>query len=250
MYTKMVQDRINKELAKIDYVYDEIDGSLLREMFEKINDQCGSSYHYLCEIANRLTPNASKIVLEYFDRFHSEGVRAFLLPQLLYDKNFPDARIILNGYLRFKNSPEYISGKDKPSSAYIYVRYDNALKKLKPKKLKTELESFVAYPRDVIYLPFTMRMLASWKSSAVEAQLGRYFNPTKITAQEFGLPEDSADFFPPVSSMRKELLFFAIAASVYYPSRENIANVQKYLVSDDQNLRMAAQKAIKKIYPK
>ena len=251
MYTKMMQNRIDDELAKIDYVYDEADGKTLHEMFEKISCQCGVSYHYLSEIANILTPNASKIVLEFFDRFQSEGVRAFLLPQLLYDygKSFPDPKIILNGYLRFKQSPVYISEKGKSSPAYIYARYDNALKKMKPKKIKTGLEALVACPRDVIYLPLTMRMLASWKSSAVEAQLSRYFYPATITAQEFGLPEDAVDFFPPVSFMRKELLYYAIASSVYFPTEENIANVQKYLVSDDQNLRMAAQKAMRKISP-
>ena len=247
MYTRFIQYQINQEIAKINYVYDEADGTLLREMFEKMNRQCGSSYHYLAEIVYHLTPGASRIVLEYFDRFHSEGVRAYLLPQLLLDKNLPDARIILDGYLRFKHSPDYISGKDKPAPAYISTRYDDALKKLKPKKLKAELEAFAACPRDVVYLPFTMRMLASWRSPVVEQQLRRYFDPATISAQEFGLPEDSGDFFPSVSSMRKELLFFAIACSVYYPSDENIGNVQKLLVSDDQNLRMAAKKAMKKL---
>ena len=247
MYTRFIQYQIDQEIAKTEYVYDEADGALLREMFEKMNCQCGSSYHYLAEIVFHLTPGASWIVLEYFERFHSEGVRAFLLPQLLYDKNLPDARIILDGYLRFKNSPDYISGKDKPAPVYISASYDSALKKLKPKKLKAELEALVAYPRDVVYLPFTMRMLASWRSPVVEQQLRRYFDPTTISVQEFGLPEDSAHFFPPVSSMRKELLFFAIACSVYYPSVENITNVRQFLVSDDQNLRIAAQKAMKRL---
>ena len=250
MYRQFIQYQISQEIAKTDFFYDEADGNLLREMFEKMNRQCGSNYHYLAEIAYHLTPGASQIVLEYFDRFHSEGVRAFLLPQLLYDKNVPDARIILDGYLRFKSSPDYISGKDQPAPLYISARYDNALKKLKPKKLKAGLEELVVCPRDVVYLPFTMKMLASWKSSAVEMQLSRYFDPMTIPTQEFGLPEDSAHFFPPVSSMRKELLYYAIACSVYYPSDENITNVQKLLVSDDQNLRLAAQKAMNRLSPK
>lgn len=244
MKTKFIQDQIYKEQHQIDYLYDSGDRALLQELFSCLNRTLGSDYHYLAEIAYQCVPGGSSIVQSFFDRFSSEGVRAYLLPQLLLDKPLSCDKAVYNGYLRFKNSDAYIAEKGTPAPAHIYASYDNAFKALKPKRLQNELICFANCPRDVVYLPFTMKMVASWRPPDFEKLIIRYLSATKMTQREFG---GSIDSLPNLDYMRKQVLFTAISCAAFYPSERIIELLQGFLNDEDENIRFSSQKALKKI---
>lgn len=244
MYDCVMLNSILAEINQTAYCYGEEDRVLLQEMLECINQKFGTDYHYLAEIASILIPGASEIVLCYFDRFQSESVRGYLTGQLAFDKP-PDCDIILyKGYLRFKNSDMYISRNWKPSPAHIHSRYDNALRRLRPRRLRKELSELAECPRDVVYLPFTTRMAASWKLPSFEKLIRRYFSAMTIPAQEFGLSEDMEDSYPQLPFMREQLLFSAISWATYYPTEENESSLRALLTDKDPNVQAAAQKAL------
>jgi len=133
-------------------------------MFGEINCCFGTNFHYLAEIDRFNIHGSGEIMAKYISSFPSETVRGFLIPQIVADRLKDADKLILQLYLHFKNSDEYIAKPEEPSPAHIYVRYDNAFKSLKPKRLQNELLKPAHDPRNAFYLPFTMRMLASWKS--------------------------------------------------------------------------------------
>ena len=111
---------------------------------------------------------SGEIMREYIELFESEYVRAYLIPQLVYDKVKNCADTVIGMYMHFKASDYYIAKAGKPMPAAICVRYDNAFRQLKPKKMQNRLLELAHYPVDAFYLPLTMRMLASWKSEEME----------------------------------------------------------------------------------
>ena len=247
MHTKLIQDQIAREINKIDYIYDDYDRDLLAKMFKRIRQSVGAQYNYLAEIALHPTPNASTIVLPFFEQFHSESVRAFLLPQITLDNPKLYGEVIYNGYIKFKNSSCYISDKGRPAPTHIFSRYDKALIKTKPHALKWELFSLAKNPRDIIYLPSTMKTLASWRFQEMGEQVNRYFSAMTMSDLEFGFTKTLEDSYPTLHFMRRQLLFFAITCSPYYPTEQTVSNLRVWITSTDLDIRNAAKKALKVI---
>lgn len=247
MKSVLLQELIKREMHQTDFIYNDDDRAILSRMFDDLNSKTGANYHYLAEIAFQLAPNIGTIILPYFDLFHSESVRAYLVPQLVFDKIPSCDSVIYNGYLRFKQSSFYIPEKGKAAPTHICTRYDQAFKTLKPKKLKDELGQLANHPRDIVYLPFTMKMLASWKYPDLEKQIVRYFSAMTLPSEEFGIPKETEYFFPTISFMRKQLLLYAISCSVYYPSSEIKEHLQSLLTYHDSDIQMAAKKSFKKV---
>lgn len=127
---------------------------------------------------------------EYIERFSSESVKGYLIPALVSDKVPNCDKLILQLYLHFRSSAEHIAAPQVPSPAHIYIRHDNAFKTLRPKKLAKELTALAHGPRDAFYLPFTMRMLASWKLPEMKNLLISYAMNDWITAQDVGIHDD------------------------------------------------------------
>lgn len=90
-------------------------------------------------------------------------MKGFLIPALVADKIQGCDKLILQLYLHFRSSNEYIAAPGAPAPAHIYTRYDDAFRRLRPKKLSKDLVALAHSPRDAFHLPFTMRMLASRK---------------------------------------------------------------------------------------
>lgn len=216
---------------------------ILGRMFEEINRKLGTDIHYLAQVDN-MNPHASgEIMREYIELFESEYVRAYLIPQLVYDKVKNCADTVIGMYMHFKASDYYIAKAGKPMPAAICVRYDNAFRQLKPKKMHNRLLELAHCPVDVFYLPFTMRMLASWKSEEMESILISYLKPVSLTAAEFGLESDERGKLR-FEKICRELIFTALGGLKYYPSAKNMDLLRNYTAQDDADIRAAAKKSI------
>jgi len=244
-YDKVVLDLIEKERKGLDFYCPESDKIVLEKMFKKINEYCGTDFHYLAEIAAFNITGSGTIMVQYLDQFQSESVRGYLIPQITTDRVKDCARIVLSSYLHFKRSDEYISAPYKPAPAQIYTRYDNAFRDLKPKKLKDDLLSLACNPRDAFYLPFTMRMLASWQIPVLESVFSSYVDSSSITHESVGLPIQSENYYPPLSFIRRELKFTAIDILKYYPSESTIKLINSCINDPDKGIRSAAKKTLR-----
>lgn len=240
-------DAIEGEKRNRNYVYSDNDKNTLKKMCDEINSSCGTNIHYLAEIDFYNISGSGSIMVRYLDQFQSESVRCFLIPQLVSDKVDNCADIVYNSYIHFKESDEYISGPGEPAPAHIYVRYDNAFRKLKPKKRKMELAALANNPRDVCYLPFTMNMLASWKIPGLEQLFIQYLDVSAFSNDKLGLPEQDENYYPPSSFIRRQLQFTAIECLRYYASVNTITALHAFDCHGDKDLLSTVKKTLKKI---
>lgn len=240
----VLSDSIENEKNGKRYCYTPDDRAILDKMFEEINEAVNGNYHYLAEIDFNNIEGSGHIMLKYITRFKSESVRAFLISQIVHDVGKDCAEKIYRLYLHFKESDYYISKPEEPAPAHIYVRYDNAFKQLKPKKLRNELLELIRNPRDAHYLPFTIRMLASWKLPEIEKLLLSYLDSENITNQELGI-YDNRTYFPSATFIRRELKFTAIHGLKYFPSDKNAKLIKRYTEDTDADIRVCAMKTMK-----
>lgn len=246
-YNKALQESIEREKKGIDYSCPDADKVILRELLEEINKYAGTDIHYLAELDAFHIVGSGPIIAQYISRFSSESIRGYLIPQLVSDRIMDCDKIILQLYLHFKSSNEYIPKPGVPAPAHIYVRYDNAIKALRPKRLKDELIKLAYNPLDVFYLPFTMRMLASWKIPELKDLLLLYSTAANIAAHEVGIEEACEKLFPPLSFIKRELRFTAIAGLKYYPSAETTEIINQYTTDADSDIRTAAKRTLKSL---
>lgn len=244
-YGAVLKDAIKNEKLGRDYIYGDLDRKILQSMLHEINQITNINIHYLAEIDAFTINGAGNIMARYINQFESETIRAYLVPQIVSDKVENCDRLILDLYLHFKKSDAYISNADVPAPAHIYVRYDNAFKRLKPQKLKKDLMELAFNPRDAFYLPFTVQMLASWKIPELKNALALYLDGTSITAQSVGLRDTDEKFYPPLAWMKRELRFTAIHGLRYYPTADTIALIEPYVADVDSSVRAAAKKTLK-----
>ena len=244
-YNIVLLDSIDRERKGIDYFCSESDKIVLEKMIDNINKRCGTDFHFLAEIDAFNIPESGTIMVQYLDQFQSESIRSYLIPQIVSDRVQECAGIVLSSYLHFKNSDEYISAPGKPAQAQIYTRYDNAFRELKPKKLKEDFLSLACNPRDAFYLPFTMRMLASWQIPDIESVFTFYMDSTNITSESVGLPAQSENYYPPLSFIRRELKFTAIDSLKYYPSENTIKLIKSCMNDSDKDICSAAKKTFR-----
>lgn len=240
-YDRLLLNNIEREKNGMDYYCTEADKLLLSELLREINMHTGTDFHYLAELDAFIIPDAGKIIAKYIANFSSESVKGYLIPNLIADKVKECDKLILQLYLHFKSSNEYIASPGKPAPAHIYVRYDNAFRKLKPKRLASELVELAHYPRDAFYLPFTMRMIASWGIAQMRDLLISYTCNDWITAQSVGLPNSEDPCYPSLEFMRRELKFTAIEGLKYYPSGEVRGVIAALATGTDEDICAAAK---------
>ena len=246
---KLLFDSIEREKAGIEYPCSDADRELLVEIFREIRNSLNISVHYLSEIDAFKIPGSGEIIAHYINRFSSESIKAVFIPQLVLDKIKDCDKILLQLYLNFKESGEYISIGGVPAPAHIYVRYDNAFRSLKPKRLKDDLIKLAYCPRDVVYLPLTMNMLASWKIQELNDVFLRYSSDANITHYDVAMNEN--DFFsPPFSYMKRELRLISILALKNYPSQRTKSIISEYLLDPDPDIRIIAAKTLKTLAKK
>lgn len=242
IYDKVLFDSIQSEKSGEDYCCFGEDRELLNELLAEINRAVGTKFRYLAELDNLTVKGSGVIVAKYIERLSSESVRAYLIPQIVCDKPTDCDKLILSLYRHFKESAEYISVPGEPSPAHIYVRYDNAFKDLKPKRIKDELAALVSAPRDAFYLPLTVRMLASWKIPELERLLIRYSESDNIAAAEIGLHEYDDGRKPSLEFIKSQLRFSGIQGLKYYDSAESKAAIEQCLSDADVDIAAAARR--------
>lgn len=245
-YSKVLLANIEREKNGTDYICPETDKALLHELLNEINSHAGTNFQYLAELDAFNIAGSGKIITKYITGFSSETVRGYLIPQIVADRAADCDTLILQLYLHFKSSDEYISKPECPAPAHIYVRYDNAFRKLKPKRLAKDLVKLAGDPRDAFYLPFTVRMLASWRLPEMYDLLLRYSYSDELTARDVGIYDGSdAPFYPPLEIIKRELKFTAIDGLKYFPSSEAVGIIESFAVSADQDIRAAAKRTLK-----
>lgn len=244
-YNKVLLDSIERERNGTDFVCPTADKVVLRELLDEINKYAGTDLQYLAELDAFNIRGSGSIAVRYISRFSSATVRGYLIPKLVFDK-VPDCdKIVLQSYLHFQASDEYISKPGVPAPAHIYVRYDNAIASLKPKRLKDELVQLASNPRDAFYLPFTLRMLASWKVPELKDILISYSSVDNISAQDVGLSECEDNCLPPLSFIKRELRFTAIDCLKHYSSVEIRELIKRYTTDSDLDIKAAAKRILK-----
>lgn len=235
---------IEKERAGTDYCYDRNDGEILHELCEEINRHLGYDLHYLAELDMLRIPGSGEIVADYIQRFSSEFIRACLLHHFIHSGVKDCDSLILHLYHHFRESDAYMSQPGNPSPAHITVRYDGVLKRLKPKKRKQELLQILSNPRDAFYLPFTARMLASWKVPEYKELLIKWAKENAVSKQEMGFVGEFERAVPSYAVMKRELRFTAIHSLKYYPDSQVIAMLREFIEDKDQDVRAVANKSL------
>lgn len=245
MHEAVLRDAIKKEISGEDYCYSASDKVLLGKMFAEINRSLGTDIRYLVEMDAFIFHGSGEIVARYITQFETEGVRAYLLEQIIADK-VPDCDLLTYElYKHFKSSESYISQPQAPAPAHIYVRYDNTFRRLRPRRLKAELLELARSPRDAEYLPFTMRMLASWRVPQMHDILLSYAESDRLTPADVGLdPSDDLRRAPTLDTIKRNLKFTAIAGLKYYATPEAKAVLDRFAASDDKDFREAAEKSL------
>lgn len=238
MNNMVLAELIEKEKAGKGYVVPDEDRAVFDEMLDELNKATGLNIKYLTQIDSYRISGAGEIFNKYIDRINSESVRAFLLPDMCAD-DVPDKdNRILDLYLHFKNSDKYTSLQGVPNPAHIYVRYDNMLCKSKSKKFAHKMIELIRNPRDVFYLPFTTRKIASYKFPEVKEILLSYLKEDSITEESFGLTE-SLDFF---EWAKKQITIGAILGLKYYPEADVLSVIESYVNSSDKDISAVAKK--------
>ena len=246
MYNKLVLANIEREKAGISYWCGEEDKKLLNSMLSEINEQFGLNLQYLAELDAFYVEGSGEIISHYIHRFMSESVKGYLLYQMVTDNIKDCDKLILELYMGFKSSSEYISAPNIPAPAHIYVRYDNAISRLKPKRLKNTLIQLAHNPRDVVYLPLSMKMLASWKIPEIRDLLIVYSSENNdIKEHDVGIHNSEIKYFPSFAFIKRQLRFSGIQGLKYYPSNEIIDIITGYTFDKDSDIAIAAKKTLK-----
>ena len=235
---------IEQEKSGEAYICSDVDRGTVDEIFEKINDTLGTDIHYIAEIDNRIVPGSGMIISDYICRIKSSSVRAFFIPQMVYDKTDNTAEKILQLYMDFKSSDEYISLPGKSDPAHIYVRFDNAFNRLKSRRIKDQLAELLRNPRDLFYLPFTARLLAKWKMPEVYRIVMTYASGDAVTKEAVGLVNEYSDSLPNVECIKRNVIFTCIDSLKYFGGDNAISIIKSYLKSDDKNIKTSADKAL------
>lgn len=243
-YSNVLINSIEREKKGIDYICTKADKELLHKLLVEINNYAGTDYHYLAELNAFNIAGAGSIVAKYITEFSSEGVKGYLISQMVSDKIKDCDKLIYQLYMQFRLSDQYIAKPGEPAPAYIYVRYDNAFRVLKPKRLAKDLIKLAYSPRDAFYLPFTMRMLASWKMPEMEDLLLSYAADDSFSAQDVGIYSSEQPYAPSFEFMKRELTFTAINGLKYYPSAEVIGVITSLTASSDKNIKLAAKRTL------
>lgn len=245
IYNAVLLDSIKREKEGLDFIYSESDKLILRALLNEINQFAGTDFHYLAEIDAYNIRGIGSIVTQFISKFSSESIRGYLIPKIVFDR-VPDCdAIIIESYMRFKSSDEYIAHAGQTAPAHIYTRYDKAITTLKPKRFKNDLISLIKCPRDAFYLPFTTKMVASWRIPEMMHIFIKYASSNNIIAEDVNLDDSNNNSLPPLSYIKRELRFTAIECLKYYPSANTREVILQYINDSDSDIRIAAKKALK-----
>ncbi len=250
IYGKVLQDQIEAEKQGKGYPYSQKDRLTLDDMFNELNRYAGTNFHYLAELDVYDIAGSGTIIARYLWRLETQTARAFLIPQLVSDRMKDCDKLVLDLYLDYKKSDKCTLDPERGPTAAVDTRYDNAFRKLKPKRLKRELLDLAANPQDAYRLPFTMQMLASWKLPEMYDILLKYANSENTTPEQLGFPADTQERQQRISHVKRELQFVSILGLKYFPTPETVNILRGFNESLDRDIVLAARKTLKSLEKK
>lgn len=250
VYGKVLQDLIDGEKQGKHYPYSQKDRLTLDEMFNELNRYAGTNFHYLAELDVYDIAGSGTIIMRYLWRLETQTARAFLIPQLVSDRIKDCDKLVLDLYLDYKKSDKCTLDPERGRTAAVDARYDNAFRRLKPKRLKRELLELAANPQDAYRLPFTMQMLASWKLPEMYDILLRYANSENTTPEQLGFLADTQERQQRIGLIKRDLQFVAIGGLKYYPTPKTIQILSEFIRSPDKDIVLAARKTLKSLEKK
>lgn len=241
-YGVVLRDAIKQEAIGKLYNYGDEDKKLLEIMCSEIRSVTAVHLQHLAELDYLHIKGSGSTISKYIAIFRSETVRAVLMSQLVLERVNDCDLIALSLYKHFKQSNSYISKPGEPSSAHIYTRYDDAFRRLKPKRIKKELFDLINNPRDAFYLPYTVRLLSSWKIPSMKELLIKHSNSFQISAEELGFYSGIDISSSYLVYMQRNLRMNALFSLRYFPSDETIRVVQNAIDDGDEDIREIAKK--------
>ena len=166
----LYQSAIERELeqrGKPEHLSDYI---LVDQMLSEIN-RLGFDFRYLYDIERLLITNKDivNIILGYLGRFDNDGITAELVSSIGYKGNKFATAGIIEAFNDLVQKPGF--------RAFLTVFYDNAFNRLKDKRYIDEYLKWAANPDIAKEMPFTMRMLGSWKLPEAKELFMGYLQP-------------------------------------------------------------------------
>lgn len=224
--------RIKNEL--LDFPSSFEDRNVLNSLLEEINVTHETSFCTIAELASLKISGVGKIIAKYISQFSSEFIKMELLHHMVTDKIENCGKILLQLYsdnkLKVVGMPQY--------HPCMETAYDNAFWRLRSKRIKNELAVLVSNPIDAFALPFTIRMVASWRATGLRKILIEYLEIQDSAMGEDLQKYDNFDF------MCRELCFSALDCLKYYPSYEVVEMIKRYSENNDVDVRRCAKNSL------
>lgn len=247
-YDKILRDSIKDEKKGIDYNYTSNDKIIFKKMLKEINELTHRRFRYLAELDYYDIPNSGPIIAKYICSFESEDMKGYLIPQLVSDKVKDCDLLILELYNHYRIIENEIVKSGKLTPPHIYVRYDNAFKDMKSKRIKDDLLKFARNPIDAFRLPLTIELLAKWKIPEMREILFVYLEQPADLSERLGINvSDTEEYDIILTHIKRELRFRAINGLKYYPDTEVYEKLKSLLSENDIDVKSATKKSIRRI---
>ena len=259
-HSPFLADCIKDELEGTAWTFEGNDKNVLKQMCDEINQTFPDyphKFHYLSEFSITYIPaGVSPILLKYIYQFKSESCRAVLLTRIVVDKTKNKVkikdldRIVMDLYHNFRVSPYYISPPESGSSAHIYMRYDNSLRRVVSPRILPELVEIMKFRRDFYILSITAFKIArKWAPKELGEIMAAHLTNKNVTRADVGLPEEGK-YYPSLETIVEQSSFTAIKCLQFYPSEDNLRIIMDYTNHPNKDLAKFAQEHAEKMKKK
>ena len=235
---------IEDEALGISYKKNPYDRELLKQLLSEINLQNNTNYRYLAQLDILIIENINHIIIKYIHEFKSSHIKAILLKQLFYGNDYEKIDIAIKLYNEFKESKDYISDISYPAPNHIITIYDNLLSNLSNKTDKEKISCIFDNPRDLYYLPLTVKQLTKIKNNKVKEILTKCLNPGYIT-RKIGSEFKDDNYDPSLSVLKYKLTLLSLECLKYYHEDAIYELIKKFESHKEKEFQIKAINTLK-----
>ena len=235
---------IEDEVLGISYRKNSYDKEILKQLLSEINLQNNTNYRYLAQLDILVIQNINHIIVKYINEFKSSHIKAILLKQLFYGDDYEKIDIAVQLYNEFKNSCDYAPDINYPAPSHIVTIYDNLFSNLSNKTDKEKIVSIFENPRDLYYLPLTVKVLSKMKNTKVKEILMKCLNSSYIT-RKVGKEYNDEKYDPSLSLIKQKLTILSLECLKYYHDNETYNLIKKFENHKDSDFQKQALKTLK-----
>lgn len=235
---------IEDEALGISYIKNSYDKSILKQLLSEINQQNNTNYKYLAQLDILIIKNINHIIMKYIYEFKSSHIKAILLKQLFYGDDYEKIDIAIKLYNEFKESNEYVSNINYSAPTHITIIYDNLLSNINNKMDKEKISFLISNPRDVYYLPLTVKALSKIKNNNIKEILVKSLNPSYIT-RKIGSQYNDENYDPPLSLIKYKVTLLSLECLKYYHDESIFESIKKFENHKDKEIQKQAVKTLK-----